>query len=403
MRRTLFLLIAVLLAGAIPVTAQDGGDVDQLTVVSVTELDLLADTTNIYYYLTPDGERLAHLSRDGIGMYTTAGQQLSLIRIVKRIGRIVDFEAMRWSPDSRHIVVTENFWQSLAEPDIYVIDTTTGEISNLTDDQVDSLPIDEPDVSWDDIYIDVIPHWVDGGECILFVRYTRTGEDYNPPALMTIRPDGSDLTPIGTIEADDSFAITDVDWSPDGNFMAYVYISRDSPNNGVWLADVDGQNARRLGDFVYEAEDETISVPFAKVIFSADGQYVLACTKWISSPLSSIELNTKRQRSQASPWRVFSVVTGASLVLNDEFYVSGAGWSPDGHALAYLVTDRLAPDNSGLYISSGPGDPGRLVLPGLFYPSTSYQTQPLTWADNNTILLSRGAEPGILVVQLGIE
>ena len=48
--------------------------------------------------------------------------------------RRIDSESIRWSPDSRYLVLTEEFFRSFSEPDIWVFDTTTGKVTDITDD-----------------------------------------------------------------------------------------------------------------------------------------------------------------------------------------------------------------------------------------------------------------------------
>jgi hypothetical protein len=81
--------------------------------------------------------------------------------------------------------------------------------------------------------------------------------------------------------------------------------------------------------------------------------------------------------------------------------IVGAGWSPTGSALAYLVRDEANPEAAGLYITRQPGEPGRLILAGDFYGTTCCQRMPIGWAQNDVIMIGRGAEPGVLLVQVG--
>ncbi|MBN1965727.1 MAG: hypothetical protein JW910_13835, partial [Anaerolineae bacterium] len=172
--------------------------VDQLTAVSVTEHDLFAGPGTSSAYLAPDGAHFAHWGGDTITIYTAAGEMVSEVLLEDHMRR-ADSESIRWLPDSRHLVLTNEWRSSMYDPDIYLIDAVTAEIRNLTDDQVDRLPYRDSEVTWEDVLWDVAPRGIDGGERILFVRNTRPGEEFDPPALMTIRPDGSDLTQVGTI------------------------------------------------------------------------------------------------------------------------------------------------------------------------------------------------------------
>ena len=45
-----------------------------------------------------------------------------------------NWESIRWSPDSRYLAFTENFFRRFTEPDIWVLDTTTWNVTDITDD-----------------------------------------------------------------------------------------------------------------------------------------------------------------------------------------------------------------------------------------------------------------------------
>lgn len=80
----------------------------------------------------------------------------------------------------------------------------------------------------------------------------------------------------------------------------------------------------------------------------------------------------------------------------------GAGWSPEGSAVAYVVRSVRDPAQSGLYITDTPGKPGRLIMQGDFYGTTCCQRMPIAWAANDVLMLGRGSAPGVLLVQLGV-
>jgi hypothetical protein len=104
---------------------------------------------------------------------------------------------------------------------------------------------------------------------------------------------------------------------------------------------------------------------------------------------------------QSSPIRIFAINDGQVFLPDEQYLVQGRAWAPSGHAFAYVVFDPLQEEGSGLYLSAGPGEPGRLVLPGRFLPPTARNHQPLTWTSNDTILLRTSRPEKIVIVQLG--
>lgn len=104
---------------------------------------------------------------------------------------------------------------------------------------------------------------------------------------------------------------------------------------------------------------------------------------------------------EMSMYRVVDMESGEALLIDPERYVVSGGWSPDGSAFAYLVNNRMEPDENGLYLTTAPGEPGTLVFAGNYNAPTPRQRQPLTWGANNVILISRSPEEGVLLVELG--
>lgn len=389
MNRTRFffiiLLITATLVATIPTSAQDP-DTDDLTVVATFDIDLLAGPINTAAYLAPDGERFAYHRDNEICIYTIQGEIERCTALDDQI-RHIDLETVRWSPDSRYLAFTNEFFRTFNDPDLWIIDTQTGELLNLTDDQFDGSAV----FSDGNPLIDVLPVWSADGSRLLFARYTPNGDSFNAADLFTIAPDGSDLQQVGTLANTEGLTMSALDWSPDGSQVVYNLWQNDEDKSekGVWISDLDGSNARQL------AQMDTQSLP-TTLTFSPDGQYVLTFAVGI------LGAETTTYEPEFSPTRVLAVADGTEQLPGADAWAGDAGWGPAGHALAYVYANRYQDEeNSGLYLAAGPGEPGRLVLQGIFAPPTPRWYAPLVWTANNTLLLSRSPEPGIVVIQLG--
>lgn len=353
-------------------------DADTLEVIGTTEFELIAGPGNRAAFLAPDGKRFVYLNRDrAMCLYMRdADTPERCVDYGEPIGRI-DLESIVWSPDSRYVTFTENFFIYLVDADIWVWDTTTNALQNLTDDGDNRIEMGED--TWKSI--DVAPTWLEDGR-ILFMRYSRVNDENQPPEILVIAPDGSGLEQLGTLEAATGFAAFALDVQADQ--LVYNYFRSDDAENGLWTSALDGSDAQQ----VFASEQETI---IYKVYSSPDGR--------------SAMIHTPSRIGQPAPensmMRFVDLESGDALLIDPERYVSAAGWSPDGSVLAYLVTDRTNEAESGLYITETPGEAGRLILQGLFNAPTSRLSQPLTWGANNVILLSRSPEEGVLLVELG--
>jgi Tol biopolymer transport system component len=395
-------------------------NLDALQVADVIELPLYAAPGGTSAYLSPDANRIAYLASHVMcvldietvnayvktvvaagtsfenaldGLATDPGQFPGVACVsLEKIGGI-DEEGVRWSPDGRYLVMTENFFKFFRDPDLWVLDTQTLTLADITDDggmkfSMQSDGIQPP--------IDVVPRWMADGR-LVFLRYIGKGMDFNPPYVYTIQPDGSDLQQVGQLQTSGNFAVYALAVSADGQ-LAYNRWSADEQNvSGVWISDPDGGNPRLL----YHNADQPNQVPPA-VDWSPDGQYV-AFVNPIAFEYAS------RAEPEYSVWDAVRVSDGQFLLFSSDQFVRSAGWSPDGHAIVYTNRDLQDDTLNGVYVSAGPGEPGRMLMPASTDPSqrtmglmvtTSLQEQMIPWTANNTVMVGRGGQPGILILRL---
>lgn len=355
-------------------------DVDSLEVVGTTEFDLMAGPGNTAAYLAPDGERFVYLADERLCLYAQDAPEPHCVDLDDTLNGLdpLDPETIVWSPDSRYIAFSENFFIYLIDADIWVWDTTTSAVQNLTDDGVTRLEIGGDD--WKNI--DVTPTWLEDGR-ILFLRYNSVDEETVLPEIKVIASDGSGLEQLGTLEDATGFAAYALD--AHANQLAYNFYRGGEPENGVWTSAFDGSDSQQV--FVDDGRHQP-----ANVIFSPNGRYLL-----VNTPPRDF----RGFDPEDSNMRLVDLESGEPLLIDPERFVTAAAWSPDGSAFAYLVTDRVNEEISGLYVTDTPGEAGRLVLQGVFLSATPRLRQPLTWGANNTILLARAPEPGIVLVELG--
>ncbi len=353
-------------------------DVAGLKVASTLAIDVLSGPANSGTYLAPDGEHFAALRGPSFCIYAGTEQQ-NCIDLEASIGRL-ESETPRWSPDSRYLVFTEDFFRLLVDPDIWVWDTVENTIADITDDGNSNNLLSAKGLG----DIDVIPHWLPDGR-ILFLRYTRADSEFAPPDVYVINADGSGLEQLGTLSSLDPVAIYQIDVSAD--HIAFIYFpAGKSSLTGVWISDLDGGNARQIRYI-----DRSKGLLPASVDLSPDGRYVLVNLQ------SNFQPSSQPEDSLA---QVIDVASGELLLIDPDHFVSGAGWSPEGSALSYIVTDGEGSDANGWYVTGAPGEPGDLLLPGDFALTTSRWQQSIGWGANNAVLLARRNGSDTLLVHL---
>ncbi|HEX3053603.1 MAG TPA: hypothetical protein VHP83_23285 [Aggregatilineaceae bacterium] len=368
-------------------------DVSKLNVVAVQELDLMAGPLRSSAYLAPDGKHLVHAKAGELCLYTITGEQERCIDLEEPHLRL-DNDLTFWSPDSRHLIVNIDFLHLLIDPDVWVADMREGTLTNLTDDGFEGNPFEE---GADQSYVDLGARFINGGKQIAFLRYAGDRDPAQGASVMRMNVDGSDLEQIGTIPIEQMYSIFSFDQSPNRKQWAYNYFPNDLDNPAIatWITNAKFEQPRKVGVYEYQRDSNVIISPAWWVEFSADGAYLMNYSDL------ALGMYGTEVIPEISPLRIFRIKDGQSFMLNEQYLVRGGAWAPDGHAFAYIVSDRQHEEVSGLYISERPGEPGRLVLAGLFLPPTSRNHQPLTWTDNNTLLLGSFPPEKIYIVNLG--
>ena len=357
-----------------------------VTVGSIESFHPVAGPGRTSAYLSPDGSRYAYKD-DTICIYTIAGEELVCTPDDEESRDLlarVDNETVRWSPDGRWLVMTQPALVMLDDADLWVMDTESGALTNVTDDGYDDsiFPADEVPPS---VTVDLAPRWLPDSR-LVFLRYDLA---FGSPEAYVIAPEGGIAERLGQLSDFDVFPAYVLDVSPDGEQLAYNIYTRSEGESGVWIYDIEADETEQA------LATETQLSPFM-IEYSADGRYLLTNDARFGALRGS--------PNDESPMRVIDVETGKSFEVDDRFIVAAAGWSPDGSGLLYIARDYQNQDNSGLYYTSTPGEPGELILPRQrLMPPTSRTMQPIEWGANDVILLSDYEDNQLLVIQLERE
>ncbi|HVO44277.1 MAG TPA: hypothetical protein VMT34_16735 [Aggregatilineales bacterium] len=385
--KILLLMLLIVLPFAVPTAA-----FRQLAIASAPQpLDLPQGDA----YLSPDGMHIFLASASTSGPYSLCVYSAAVEK--ESCGTLPtspDLFSIRWSPDSKWIAFTENFFLYFREPDIWVMDAQSGKVTDLTDDQIIKLDISK---IWSLPSIDVEPVWTPDSSQIVFIRYHGVPSASDPTKhdeqadLYRIAPTGGDPVQVGTFQYPTGappFPTYVLTLSPDGKQIAYNVdaLKPESAINGLWVADLDGKNARQVLN-VYGLTD---------VAFSADGHFVL-------------ELNALAMSQFKPPWDQSSSLVVAldgdnPLTVDSDHPAQWAAWSPSGASLAYIVAHSKQPEQDGLYVVDAPGKAGKEVVAGEFLPpampkaNAIYRTL-LHWASNDTVLV-RDQDKKLMLVSL---
>jgi WD40 repeat protein len=183
---------------------------------------------------SPDGSMLAGVSADNaFCVWETVSLQPRCTD--ERLS--IRLESIVWSPDGTAVAFSLDAIRMGEESDIYIYETDTDSLVNLTDDGVEGfllrVPADTP--------MDDVPVWSPDSRQLAFARSER-GEEAGSTTIMRIDRDGGALGEIHRLPVPEPFVVwMPMAWLPDGNlYLSQLSMDLHDDRNGIWRVPVDG-------------------------------------------------------------------------------------------------------------------------------------------------------------------
>lgn len=127
---------------------------------------------SVHTTLSPDGTMLAWTdASDGLCVYRFADDSTTCTPFPNRALR--DHTALRWSPDSSLIALTENWLVAFAESDLWLYEVESATLTNRTDDDAAGSAVSLRQ-DGQAFALDTTPVWNPANGDLYFVRYTPT-------------------------------------------------------------------------------------------------------------------------------------------------------------------------------------------------------------------------------------
>lgn len=349
MRRVVAGLSAVLVLSACSVAAEGpepeppatlrATDVSSLRIGGQRELDAA-----YWAGLSPDGKAVLYNSPDGTCVRAVGGAQASCLD-----GEF-EVRSAAWSPDGRTLAITDAYGLGL-EPDVWVLDVASGDLTNRTDDGLESDGISLVDPKMPEgAAVDRFPSWSADGKQIRFLRK----ESANSVGVWSVSPAGGAPARLGTIGTSWE-EIGSVAWADDA--IAWVSGPPDSGAGDVLVSALSGGEPRTV-----------LSGDYSTLSFSTDGDFLLVDESGVDDAPSV-------GKAVVVPTR------GGEPVPVADGAVTYPTWGPEGHVIAYVE----APGT--LRVVGKPGDT----------PRDLHQQPDLRAADFENI----DWVPGSMLVSLG--
>ena len=187
-------------------------------------------------YLSPDGLAVAwyNLQVKQFDVYDFAEAKTTVYPTPENCCGFGRYSNPSWSPDSQYFTFTESLFDRLLESDIWMLDRSSGDITDRTDDGAFGgwLDITDP------FNIDYLPTWNPANGDLYFFRslWPKEGDKTLGLYLMPIGRDEPKLVADLTAQVPTLSIYRPPVISPDGKQIAFIVLGNDlsDSHNGVW-------------------------------------------------------------------------------------------------------------------------------------------------------------------------
>jgi hypothetical protein len=343
---------------------------------------------------SPDGTRIAVVS-PGISLCVLESATLEHLSCASLAGRQIAarLDDMVWSPDSTRIAFSEPGFDLGTDSDVWVMNATTGELTNLTDDGYAGsvFPTNDDDpAATATFFVDASPAWTPDGAYLSFSRTGFVNGDSIGNVLARIPASGGEVEELVRIsDKEPGVAFYRSGWSPDGTILYFTFTGSLilDADNGVWAYDTTTGTTAPLATF----HDQPNLGPPALLEVSRTGNSLLV---WYPTAVRDFTLSETLIRLIDLET---NTVASPNLPLLGPRAIRGmtqGTFSPDGSAILLLVD--TADDNSNdLWKLDLATNELTLVLEGV--PDPLYNGWiAVSWGANGTVVI--GLQDGGAIV-----
>jgi len=346
--------------------------------------------------LSPDGQWLAaQTEADQLCIYRAEASAKQACALLDQVRPSLD--SIAWSPDSTRIAFTDDAFRAMFESDIWLLETESGKLTNLTDDGVvGGILRLEPEGAR--AWVDTVPAWSPDGKNLVFSRSVFDQDETRQTDLYRISASGGGAEKLFTVSTEYPMAVWyGTQWSDDGKHIFYnAYLRKpDDPNGGVWTVDQDGKNAEQL-----IGPDPDLGPPFVVDVAPRQDKLLFVYYQALGS------LGTK---PNVSFFYLLDLKTGATTPIKQaqsdeiEFFTpNNAILSPDGSKVLYVY--RTLEKEWRLAVRDLDGETEH-ILATFDEPVGASREMGLglNWATDDTLYVARALGQAGLLLTLGTD
>ncbi len=215
------------------------------------DIRTLPDTAGNAVAASPDGTKIAIVSP---GRSLCIVESASLLELgcasTADAGITVSPDSVAWSPDSAQLVVAEMGFTTGTDSDLWLMDASSGSLTNLTDDGY-AGSISAPD-NGAPFSVDTSPAWTPDGLRISFARTGYVDGRSTGTVLASIPATGGPVDELARLsEQEPGIVAFRAAWSADGATLYYSRLGSLllSPDDGVWAYDAAKGDTRPIATY----------------------------------------------------------------------------------------------------------------------------------------------------------